>query len=432
MQIHSGQNRHEQRRRRIVPSADRGIIGRCRWLGPLVAGLLCACSEPRDGFSGFQQVAAGNGPSTEAPGGGGSTAFTSVGGSAVGGRPESGGTNPGDEMTPSSGAGGSPQSSSSAAGEGGAAGASSPSGGSVSTASSGGLSSTGGTDHTAGGSAGSVAGQGTCPGLPAVSDYAEKGPFDVKVVPNTGPDGTYYLFRPDSTLGMAGFKHPIAVWGNGILTTPDQYQSLLGHLASHGIVVIACPSTQAERPCLDAGMEWLVKQNDADGPMKGKLDTAKEITIGYSWGGGAAIDTANRPHVKATISIHGMPPRETDAWNAMKSPLLLFTSTGDTFVDAKTYVTPNYESSLVPTFYATLEEDVGHLYPIDENAGSCLASVLLKGPCSGASKERAPIVAWIRLWACADSAAKRYFYGPNCVLCGSPWKSQSKPVSAFQ
>src|SRR5688572_24023338 len=74
---------------------------------------------------------------------------------------------------------------------------------------------------------------GTCPGLPAVDDYAATGPFDAKVFTNTGPDGTYYLFRPDVTLGQDGFKHPVAVWGNGISTTPDQYQTLLGHIASH-------------------------------------------------------------------------------------------------------------------------------------------------------------------------------------------------------
>jgi hypothetical protein len=275
-------------------------------------------------------------------------------------------------------------------------------------------------------------GAGSCPGLPPVTDYAAKGPFDVKVIPNAGPDGTYYLFRPDATLGKDGFKHPVGVWGNGILTTPDQYQKLLGHIASHGFVIIACPSTMPERPCLHDGMEWLVQQNDVDPTMKGKLDTSKELTIGYSWGGGAAIDTANRPNVRATVSLHGMPPREVNAWTAMKSPLLLFTSVGDTFVSAEERVTPNYNNSQVPTFYATLQEPVGHLYPIDENAISCLVDALLGGPCAAAVKEQAPIVAWLRLWACDDQNAKKYFYGSDCTLCKSPWSAQNKPSGFFQ
>lgn len=273
---------------------------------------------------------------------------------------------------------------------------------------------------------------GTCPGMPAVTDYAAKGAFDAKVFPNVGPGNNYHLFRPDSSLGKDGLKHPIAVWGNGIATTPDQYTKLLSFVASHGFVVIACNDTSAERPCLNTGIEWLVQQNTAEGPMKGKLDTTKELTIGYSWGGGAAIDTANRPNVKATISIHGMPPREGAAWTGMKSPLLLFTSTGDTFVSASGYVTPNYNNSKVPTFYATLQENVGHLYPIDEGAVSCAVDLILGGPCAAAIKEQAPIVAFMRLWACGDSNAKKYFYGADCTLCKAPWKSQNKPADAWK
>jgi hypothetical protein len=298
----------------------------------------------------------------------------------------------------------------------------------------------GGAAHvTPGGSDGGDTGgsAGSCPGLPSVTDYAAQGPFDVKVISDAGPTGAYYLFRPDATLGKDGFKHPIATWGNGISTTPDQYTKLLSHIASHGFVVIACPDTRAERACLHDGMEWLVQQNGAEGPLQGKLDTSKELTIGYSWGGGAAIDTADRPNVKATVSIHGMPPRgQAAAWSAMKSPLLLFTSTGDAFVTAQQYVTPNYNSSMVPTFYATLQEDVGHLYPLDENSVGCIAGPIVipqaTGPCMSAAAEQAPTVAWLRLWACDDANAKQYFYGPDCTLCKSPWAAQSKPGAAFQ
>jgi hypothetical protein len=270
-----------------------------------------------------------------------------------------------------------------------------------------------------------------------VTDYAATGPFDVKVVSDAGPNGIYYLFRPDATLGKDGFKHPIAAWGNGISTTPDQYTKLLSHVASHGFVVIACPDPRAERACLNDGMEWLIQQNSVEGPLQGKLDISKELTIGYSWGGGAAIDTADRPNVKATVSLHGMPPRGGDsAWQAMSSPLLLFTSTGDAFVTPEMYVTPNYENSKVTTFYATLQEDVGHLYPLDDGSVGCsLGPAVIPqatGPCTSAIKEQGPTIAWLRLWACGDANAKQYFYGPDCILCKSPWASQSKPAGAFQ
>jgi hypothetical protein len=260
-------------------------------------------------------------------------------------------------------------------------------------------------------------GTSSCPGLPDVSSYDSTGPFSdvvIESVPNSGAGEGCTLYRPGSSLGANGFKHPIAVWGNGIITTPDYYTSTLSLFASHGFVTIACNSSYPERPCLNDCMDWLVQQN-ASGPMAGKLDTSKEITLGYSWGGGAAIDTANRPNVKATVSFHGMPPREFSAFDSMHSPLLLFTSTGDNFVSADGYVTPNYNSSQVQTFYATLNDtSADHLYIIDA-AGI-----------DGAVAERGPAIAWMRYWACGDQNARRYFFGSDCVLCRSPFSGQRK------
>jgi hypothetical protein len=290
----------------------------------------------------------------------------------------------------------------------------------------------GGTGTGEGGTSTPIAG-GTCPGLPATTDYAAKGPFDVMMKADVvaGSEGCT-LFRPGTSLGKDGLKHPIAVWGNGILTTPDQYQKLLGHIVSHGFVVVACNSSMPERPCLDMCMEWLIKQN-ASGEMAGKLDLTKEATIGYSWGGGAAINTSTRPNVKATVSFHGMPPRDPQPWSMMKAPLLLFTSTGDSFVSAEQYVTPNYNNSKVPTYYATLQEAVGHVYPCDEgSACESVGGIAFGGPATGAIKEQAGAIAWLRYWACDDQNAKKYFFGANAELGKAPFKSQSKPAGAFQ
>jgi len=262
----------------------------------------------------------------------------------------------------------------------------------------------------------------SCASLPAVTDYAQPGPFaDAKMFSGVGPSNNYHLYRPAASLGKDGFKHPIATWGNGIATTPDQYQQTLTLVASHGFVVIACNDTQAERACLSAGLDWLVEQNSAQGDLAGKLDIQREVAIGYSWGGGAAIDTSDRPNIKATVSLHGMPPRGSNAFEAMHSPLLLFTSTGDSFVTASGYVTPNYQKSAVQTFYATLDDGTaGHLYVVDTDAVSCAVSAAL-GDCRGAQAERAPVVAWLRYWACGDEAAKPFFFGDDCTLCKNPW-----------
>jgi hypothetical protein len=256
-------------------------------------------------------------------------------------------------------------------------------------------------------------GTGSCESLPPATDYGAPGPFnDVKMESNVGPSSNYTLFRPGDSLGRNGFKHPIVTWGNGITTVPGFYLSLLTQIASHGFVIIACNDTTAERPCLNAGLDWLVEQNQS-GAMAGKLDVTREATVGYSWGGGAAIDTANRPNVRATVSLHGMPPRQSTAFDSMHSPLLLFTSTGDTFVSASGYVTPNYNKSKVQTFYATLNDSTAsHLYVIDLGGG--------------AKEEQAPTVAWLRMLACNDKQARAYFYGADCKLCKSPWTGQKK------
>lgn len=270
------------------------------------------------------------------------------------------------------------------------------------------------------------AGERTCSSLPPTSDYGAEGPFDdVQMITDIGPGNNYTLFRPGASLGKNGFKHPLATWGNGISTTPKEYQSLLKLIASHGFVVIACNDMKAEGACLSAGLDWLIAQNGS-GPMEGKLDMTREVTIGYSWGGGAAIDAANRPNVKATVSLHGMPPRGSTAFADMHSPLLLFTSTGDSFVTADKYVTPNYDSSRVQTFYATLNDSsVGHLYVVDVGSIACVAAVKL-GACGSAKVERAPTVAWLRMLACDDSKAREYFYGSDCSMCRQPWTAQKK------
>jgi hypothetical protein len=275
------------------------------------------------------------------------------------------------------------------------------------------LADAGGTIDTAG-AAGSV-------NIPPVDDYAAPGPFsDAIMISNTGPNGAYTLFRPDATLGKDGFKHPIVAWGNGVDTTPDNYASTLILVATHGFVIIAPNDTRVEEPAISAGLDWLVEQNSS-GDMAGTLDTTREATIGYSWGGGASIDAAYRPNVKCTISLHGMPPRNTDAFETMHAPLLLTTSTGDTYVSKGQFVTPNFESSIVQTFYSTLNDNtINHLYIVDPNAFSCIVSILL-GACGSAEAERAPVIAWLRLWVYGDQDARRFFYGDDCLMCQDPW-----------
>jgi hypothetical protein len=203
----------------------------------------------------------------------------------------------------------------------------------------------------------------------------------------------------------------VATWCNGITTTPSLYPTLLNRIASNGIVIIASNSTSVTTADMTGGLDWMVGQNTTSGAYQNMLDTKCLVTIGYSLGGGAAVGAGAHADVVTTVSFHGV----TGNSAALKAPLLLFTSTTDTFVTPSGFVTPTYNASVVQTFYATLTaagdpSNAGHLLPV-----------------SATDPEYAPALAWLRLWVYGDQGGKSYFYGgANATLCKSPWTCESK------
>src|SRR6266540_2062646 len=340
------------------------------------------------------------------PSGGGGASSATAGNSGTGGG-GSVGTSAGRGGSPGGGGGG----GGSITGRGGASsGRGGTSGGSVvsfgTNRGAGGAGGSGGasTGGVGGTNAGTVSGAG-CEGLtlPPTSDYGAAGPFATMTVNNTGPSGQYTMVRP-TMLGQGGVRHPPATWGNGITTTPVLYPGLLNAIASQGFVVIASNSANVTGPLMTAGLDWLIAQNGTAGELQGKLATKCAVSIGYSLGGGAAVTAGSHASVVTTVSFHGLEgPAEM-----LHGPLLLFTSTGDTFVSASGYVTPTYNRSTVQTFYATLTGG-SHLTPLGD-----------------AGDERAPAIAWLRLWIYGDQAARRYFDGADCVLCTAPWTNPQK------
>jgi hypothetical protein len=250
-----------------------------------------------------------------------------------------------------------------------------------------------------------------CPGesIAPTQDYGANGPFPAMTVNNTGSDGMYTVFRP-TQLGMNGFKHPIATWGNGITTMPSYYPTLLTAVASHGIVVIASNSSNVTAQLMTAGLDWMIQQNSGSSEYAGKLNTTCLVTIGYSLGGGASVTAGAHKDVVVTASMHGV----TGASNTLHAPLLLLTSETDTFVVPATFVTPTFNSSTVQTFYGTLSmagdpANTGHLIPVD-----------LIGGAPNALEHKA-VIAWLRYWVYGDQGARSYFWGDDCVLCKAPW-----------
>jgi hypothetical protein len=184
----------------------------------------------------------------------------------------------------------------------------------------------------------------------------------------------------------------------------------LNLIASHGIVVIASNSSTVTTQNMTDGLDWMVQQNKTAGAYEGMLDTSCLVAIGYSLGGSGAVGAGAHADVVTTVSFHGV----TGNSAALKTPLLLFTSTTDTFVTASAMVTPTFDASVVQTFYATLTaagdpSDYGHLLPV-----------------SSSDPEYAPAMAWLRLWVYGDQGGRSYFYGANATLCQAPWTCESK------
>jgi hypothetical protein len=234
---------------------------------------------------------------------------------------------------------------------------------------------------------------------------APTGTFQTRVVTGTGPGGNYTIHRP-TTLGENGFVHPPIAWGNGLATVPGDYTETLNKLASNGFVVIANPGTGSDPQVVRQGLEWLLMQNSS-GEYMGKLAVNCAGTIGYSMGGGAAVGAGAHPAVKAVVSIHGL----QDAAENVKGPLLLTTSTGDSFVTKEAFVQPCYDRSRTqPTMMITHSPN---------------GEVLLFGdhlePLGGGGHDTEPAIAWLRLWLYGDQAQKAWFYGANCKACTTPW-----------
>lgn len=241
--------------------------------------------------------------------------------------------------------------------------------------------------------------------LPPVTDYAANGPYPAREFDNTGPGGSYTMFRP-TNLNANGFKFIPATWGNGITTTP-QYYPWLNTVASHGFVIIASNSSTVTPQDMTSGLDWLLMQNDAAGELQGKLDTSRAVCIGYSLGGGGAVACGAHPKVIATIAMHPA----GGASQRLHGPLLLFSGTNDTVCVPDSFVQPAFNGSPVPTFYAMLD-GADHLEPVV------------------GGRETAPFIAWLRLWVFGDEGAKPFFYGPDCKLCKAPWtKPQSKMLN---
>jgi hypothetical protein len=244
--------------------------------------------------------------------------------------------------------------------------------------------------------------------LPPVDDYSDLGPYGTTTEANTGPDGTYTIVRPD-VLGEDGFLHAPITFGPGTGMQVSQMSGLLERIASHGFVIIGRqldggPGDAATRMRMIGGLDWVIEQNSTAGSVfEGQIDVEHAVAMGYSVGGTGAVEIGGHEAIATVVSIHGH-----GAEGDLRGPLLLIGGTDDTMGDGQCWLAPTYEASQVQTSFALLE-GADHGY-IQGSVGGVQGGL-----------ETPVIIAWIRYWIYNDQGAVNYFFGDDCVLCGSPW-----------
>jgi hypothetical protein len=248
-------------------------------------------------------------------------------------------------------------------------------------------------------------------GWPDVSDYGARGPYPTQRDRDTGPDGTFDIFRP-TTLGAGGRKHPIISWANGTLFGIDDYQKLLDHWASHGFVVIASHSRSTGGGATHkAGIDWLVAEaGKPQGTFAGVLAPKSVGAAGHSQGGGATIAAgSNKPGPTGVVTTLPLMPilsfeQDKTIVGKQTAPMLNINATMDDRDPAGNVAKAIFDganAALVQAAYVGIHEDA--------------MSVAMHGP----------TLAWFRLHLMGDEHARSLFYPPGtCGLCSSAaWKT---------
>jgi hypothetical protein len=400
----------------------------------MLGSLGLACSDPATSVTGTGGSPGFGGTSASGGSGAASGGGSSVGGAGHGGSTTSSGgrTTTGSQ---SGGAGGAtPSGGTSAAGGQTSPGSGRATGGAARTGgatSSGGVTGTGG---RTGGGTGGASGATTSPDASAdggtdsggcvptktwsTVDPSVKGPFDVVVENDIGPENGnpdakwnnqkphFNLYYPKDM--TQGYCHPIISWGNGTGDQPPTYEVLIKQLASHGFVVVASLSSQTAQgtplPQV-AGVDWMLKENaDPASKFYHKLDTSKVGATGHSQGGMATSLSGADPRIVATVPICGA------GAGTLHGPSLLICGGADDMVKCSSVQKAFDGITGVPVMMAELA-GVTH--------GSWIGSI--KDPVMVGT------TGWMRVHLMGDTANRGMFYGASCKVCSdSKWKVQRK------
>jgi len=268
--------------------------------------------------------------------------------------------------------------------------------------------------------------------FPVDAAYSKPGPYAVTTGTVTaGPsDVIYRLYRPADYAAL-GFKSPIVTWGNGTNAAPATYSTLLGHLASYGLTVIA--STLANTGSgkqIDAAARYLIAQDATPHSVfDGNLDTSHVAAAGHSQGAGGATRAAtNDPALITTLMTFSLPNTEWVAPNPdcptrqdcmfnpaqLTQPVFFISTHGleDLVIASPETETAFYNSTTVQAALGIIQNSGGA--PADHDS---IQNVADGGNPQG---ELGYATAWLAYQLRGDSLASTAFTGPHPELTSNP------------
>ncbi|WP_018657411.1 chlorophyllase/cutinase-like alpha/beta fold protein [Actinomadura flavalba] len=226
-------------------------------------------------------------------------------------------------------------------------------------------------------------------------DWSKTGPHQVKV----DKADAHTIYRP-SDLGSGGVKNPVVIWGNGTGATPAAYDGLLRHWASHGFVVAAANTKQANNGnAMRAGLDLVTKWNTtSSSPYYGKVDVSRVASSGHSQGGAGAMNAAVDTRVDAVLPIQ---PGPLAAPRKFKQPTFYMAGQNDRVV----------WPSWVRNFY----NKSGHLPAVF----GVVRGATHVAPAGDGGAFRGPTTAWLSFTLRGDASARAQFAGASCGYCGA-------------
>jgi hypothetical protein len=225
--------------------------------------------------------------------------------------------------------------------------------------------------------------------------FERAGPFPT----TTFQQNAFTFFVPTG----ADATFPVMTWGNGTFNTPQTYNALLTHIASHGIIVVASNSSNVGTGQQQIqGLNLVAQLNGQQGGQLFQRVGSLICAAGYSQGGGGTVNASSDPRVMCSVPIAPDVTLTSQANATGRSRILLLGGGADGIAPVGTNAQRLFNQASAPKIISVLG-GAGHL------------EVLGNG-----GRFRGYITAFLVSQLRNDAQATGLFAGASCGLCGDP------------